>query len=243
MGERLSPLGKIIRQYELFVQENRDDLLRRFSGEAGRHICQTVDRIVKFLECKPPARVLDLASGTGCETIELARRGYEVIGLDCTPAMLEIGREMARLQRATVAWVVRDMRSIRYENEMDYVLMRDVIFGIFENGREDMLVLRNITRAVKPGGRCLFEVYNKEFAVEHAVEDKFTYDPGTDRFVRDKDTPNEIRSVKLYSHEEWQEMLAENGMQVVRMDGWKWKGDPNPPPWRADLIVAEKTPT
>jgi ubiquinone/menaquinone biosynthesis C-methylase UbiE len=60
------------------------------------------DTTVRFLERHLPAngRVLDAGGGPGRYTIELARRGYEVVLLDLTPALLEIARR--RIARAGV---------------------------------------------------------------------------------------------------------------------------------------------
>jgi 2-polyprenyl-3-methyl-5-hydroxy-6-metoxy-1,4-benzoquinol methylase len=201
-----------------------------------------VDLIESLLGSKPPARVLDLACGSGSATIELARRGYDVIGLDCTSVLLDVAREMAAERTVDVEWICADMRRIAYEEEMDYVLLRDVIFGVFEAEGEDRDLLRRMAQALKPEGKCLLEVYNKAFAQKHKIQNLLVYDESLDRFVLpDAHADRAVESVKLYPHEEWRNMLAESGLQVVQMDGWKWKDDPPPPPWRADYIVAAKS--
>ena len=50
-----------------------------------------------FTRCALPIRtVLDLACGTGSLTAELARRGYEMIGADCSEEMLSVAAEKCR---------------------------------------------------------------------------------------------------------------------------------------------------
>jgi len=243
MTDKLTPLDKVIAQYTRFIEKHRDKMLSFFSDEFHPRLSQQVDHFISLLECKPPAKILDLACGTGSATIELARRGYEVIGLDCTPAMLDIAKEMSRKKRVNVTWILGDMRKITYEDEMDYVLLWDVIFGIGGTEEEHKIILSNITRALKPVGRVLFEVYNKEFAITRGIEKKYFYDKTTDRFVVDRKLHPDmtIESVKLYSHQEWQDMLSENQMKITKMEGWKARRDPEPPPWRTDYIIAEKT--
>lgn len=50
-------------------------------------------------------RVLDLACGTGIPTLELARRGYEVIGLDLHEEMLRVARRKAEAQGLNVKFI------------------------------------------------------------------------------------------------------------------------------------------
>ena len=101
------------------------------------------------------------------------------------------------------------------------------------------LLIRRIARALKPAGRCLLEVYNREFALAHGAERVLFHDEAVDRFVRPGAEPGAL-SMRLYSHDEWEQMLAANGLRIVATDGWKWPDDPPPPPWRADLVVARK---
>src|SRR5947208_17095610 len=53
-------------------------------------------------------RALDLACGTGTVALALARRGWELTGLDCSPAML--ARAAAKPGAAGIAWLQGDMR-------------------------------------------------------------------------------------------------------------------------------------
>jgi hypothetical protein len=131
------------------------------------------------------------------------------------------------------------MRTITYREALDHVMLRDVIFSIFENEQDDADWVRRIALALKPSGRCLFEVYNKQFAKSHGIQGSHFHDKRSDRFLA-KDPSASIKSWKLYSREQWQNMLGANGLKIVSTSGWKWNQDPDPPPWRADYIVARK---
>jgi SAM-dependent methyltransferase len=199
---------------------------------------------LSLLEARLPAKILDLACGCGASTVVMAQKGFDVTAIDCTPAGIEVARRMSAMKGAHVEWLCQDMRTIEYQQEFDYVCLRDVIFGIFEGPGEDEDLIRRMARATKPGGRCLFEVYDKEFALRHGVEDRLVYDPGTDRFVRkSSEEGSGLSSMRLYSLDQWRRMLAEHGLRIVQVDGWSWPKDPSPPPWRADMIVAQKEPT
>lgn len=212
-----------------------------FSDERWPFMVDLADKLEEWLEAKPPQRILDLACGTASPTVALALKGYAMTGLDLTPAMLDVARRGAEKKGAQVEWLCQDMRTIDYREAFDHVMVRDVIFGIFEDEKEDADLIRRMAAAVKPSGRCLFEAYNKEFAMSRGVQGSHFYDAVSDRFVA-KDPTNPLRTLKLYSLEEWERMLRANALLIVKTDGWKWKHDPDPPPWRADIIVARKEP-
>jgi SAM-dependent methyltransferase len=213
-----------------------------FSDEFWPKIVAQAEHLIALAEAEPPATILDLACGAGSASIALAQLGFSVVGVDCTPAMLEVAREMAAAKGVKAQWILGDMREIAYEDEFDYVFLRDVIFGVFDTEQEDHDLVRRIAAALRTGGRCLFEVYNKEFALGHGVENAFFYDADLGRFAARAGGPAWAAgaSVRLYSPHEWERMLASNHLEIVKRDGWHWNGDPDPPPWRADFIVAQK---
>ena len=61
----------------------------------GERTGAEVDFAVTKLALRPGARVLDVGCGFGRHAIELARRGFEVVGIDPAAAMLDRARELA----------------------------------------------------------------------------------------------------------------------------------------------------
>jgi 2-polyprenyl-3-methyl-5-hydroxy-6-metoxy-1,4-benzoquinol methylase len=66
------------------------------------------------------ARVLDAGCGTGRVAIELARRGYEVVGVDSDASMLAVAREQA----PALPWHQRDLAELEDESSYDLVVRR-----------------------------------------------------------------------------------------------------------------------
>ena len=59
-----------------------------------------------------PSLCLDLGCGTGKMTLELARRGYDMTGIDYSPEMLDIAREAAEKESFDILWLCQDMREL-----------------------------------------------------------------------------------------------------------------------------------
>lgn len=60
-----------------------------------------------------PRRIVDLACGTGNVTFELAKRGYEVVGVDASCAMIEVARKKCAQYQRDVEFIVSDLRGLQ----------------------------------------------------------------------------------------------------------------------------------
>ena len=71
-------------------------------------------------ECKSrPELVLDLACGTGRMTLELARRGYDMTGVDYSVEMLDVARSEAENEGLDILWLCQDMREFELYGTVD----------------------------------------------------------------------------------------------------------------------------
>ena len=78
-----------------------------------------------------PRRVLDLCCGPGRHTVELARRGHEVVGVDRTAAFLDTAREAARAAGVAPELIRSDARDFVCRPPADVVLNLWTSFGYF----------------------------------------------------------------------------------------------------------------
>ncbi|MFW9787697.1 MAG: class I SAM-dependent methyltransferase [Candidatus Thorarchaeota archaeon] len=121
-----------------------------------------VDMIKSLCRIEPDAVVLDLCCGIGRHSLEFARRGYRVVGVDRTVLYLEKARKNAEEENLNIEFVQDDMRTFHRSSSFDLVLSMFTSFSYFEDHEEQMLVLRNVYSSLRPGGKFILESAGKE---------------------------------------------------------------------------------
>lgn len=118
-----------------------------------------VDFLAQALGLRGVETILDLACGGGRHSLELARRGFTVVGLDAVAPVLADARRRAAEEGLSVEFVQGDMRALSYEARFDTVLVMNSSLGFFEDtvNRE---TLQRIAGALVDGGKLLIQCLN-----------------------------------------------------------------------------------
>ena len=98
--------------------------------------------------------VLDVGCGTGTLACLLARRGLVVVGLDPAAASLDVARTKPGADR--VRWIHGDTQTMP-RLQLELATMTGNVAQVFLTDDEWMATLRAIGRALRPGGRLVFE--------------------------------------------------------------------------------------
>jgi SAM-dependent methyltransferase len=129
-----------------------------FSKEHWERAPKEVDKIILLLEISPDSYILDLCCGPGRHSLELARRGFKVLGVDRTLKYLEKARKQAKTEKLNVEFLQEDMRKFYKPKTFDIVINLYTSFGYFENQEDDEKVLNNIYLSLKSGGKLLLDL-------------------------------------------------------------------------------------
>lgn len=123
----------------------------------------TVRYVVEKLGLKKGKTFLDCPSGYGRIAIPLARRGIKVTGVDITQSYLDELDRTARRHKLPIRTQHNDMRRIRFDKEFDAAANLWTSFGYFEKETDNVLTLKKMFKALKPGGRFMLHVINRDW--------------------------------------------------------------------------------
>lgn len=155
------------------ISENYDGLNRVIS--LGRDV-RWRRKVVRIVNEKSPASILDIATGTGDLAIELAKtNASRIVGLDISMGMLDIGKKKVRQKALAerIDMVVGDSEALPFgDGSFDAIT---VAFGVrnFENLEKG---LSEILRVLKPGGILV--------VLETSVPDNWFYRQGYNIYAR-----------------------------------------------------------
>jgi SAM-dependent methyltransferase len=124
-----------------------------------------VDFLLEELGLKAGDSILDVGCGTGRHSIELAKRGYSVTGLDLSAEMLAQAAAKAEVENAKVEWVRSDATQFAVPAEFDAAIcLCEGALGLLSQTDDPigqpLAILRNISRSLKPGAKAVFTVLN-----------------------------------------------------------------------------------
>ena len=193
---------------------------------------------VQKLTGAPFRRVLDLCCGPGRHSIPLARLGARVTGVDLSPFLLEKARSRAELEKVNLEWVQEDMRNFARPGAFELVISLFTSFGYFQDGEEDLMVLRNVFRSLVPGGSFVIDVMGKEIvargyapssvekredgsmlAQSREVYDDWYRIRSHWLLIRDREVTHIHFDTALYSGRELADLLKKAGFETVKLFG------------------------
>jgi SAM-dependent methyltransferase len=212
------------------------------------------------LQLRRGEEVLDLACGFGRHALILARKGIRITGIDITDRYLEMAREKAG--DLPVEFHRIDLRQLDWQERFDAVFSYFTSFGFYDD-ETNFDILRRVARALRPGGRFLLDVANREIMLkdEQPGRDPLEFEEGGIGYVvinaasfeletstvhahlklyGGPDGPEEMRfSVRLYTLAELRWLLSRVGLEIV-----KAFGDADASPYSAEsprlAVVARK---
>ena len=202
-----------------------------------------IDQLEALLRLRPRLRILDLPCGQGRHAIELARRGYDVTGVDLSPYLLGVAKARAEAAGVGVRWLEGDMRRPVGGGPFDLVLNLFTSLGYFLDEADDRRVVEAAAAALLPGGRFLLEVINGERVMGHFVErewftvgqaavmERRSLDRSARRMIVERTVSRpagdevNVHAVRLYDAPELESVLRDCGFDRVDLYG-DWDGGP-----------------
>jgi 2-polyprenyl-3-methyl-5-hydroxy-6-metoxy-1,4-benzoquinol methylase len=192
-----------------------------------------VDFIEKELKLTPGNVILDVGCGTGRHSIELAKRGYQVTGVDISSGMLSEAKNSAAEANVHVEWVHKDAVKFSPTKSYDAVIcLCEGAFGLVGRDEEpierDLAILKNISNALKPKGRFIMTTINaykkiRTLSQEHVDTGRFNPITMVEHYIGEWDLPEGKIEVedkgRVYFPFELKQMFSQVGLQIKNIWG------------------------
>jgi SAM-dependent methyltransferase len=191
------------------------------------------DFIQKELQLSAGAKVLDVPCGNGRLSIELARRGFQLTGVDIASEFIAEAKMKSSAGGVPIDLHERDMRNLPWTGEFDGAFCFGNSFGYLDDqGNADFV--KAVSNALRPGAKfvidsgavaeCLLPVFQEHRSLEvggitlvadsrydHALGRMFT----EYTFMRDGQTDKRPSSQRIYTYHELAGLLGEAGLEPV----------------------------
>ena len=156
-----------------------------------------VDQLAARLRPAAGATVLDLGCGTGRHARHLNARGLRVVGIDLSSESIRRAKEF----ETPDLWFRRQDMRLPFGHEVfDYVVNLFTSFGYFDDPSDDVAVIHNIARALKPGGVLVLDYLNVSYAERHLTpEEDLTRNEMTYRIARWTDVDHIFKRILVNS--------------------------------------------
>ena len=188
---------------------------------------------IEKLNLKKGKSFLDCPIGIGRIAIPLAKKGIQITGVDITPSYIGELQERISKIKIPMKLFLQDMRKIDFENEFDAVGNLWTSFGYFEKESDNMLVLKKLYKALKPGGKFVIQVINRDWIMKNFVSNnwsevddvkmlerrEFNYENSSSVteyfFIKDGEEKSLTSYIRMYSYHELKQMLEKVGLKNV----------------------------
>lgn len=123
--------------------------------------CDYVETLIHRFMDRKPELVVDLACGTGTATIELAKRGYDMTGIDASQEMLGVAVRKAKAEQMDILFLNQTMQEFELYGTVDVILcLLDSMNYLLE--KEDLeKCLHWVHNYLNPGGLFIFDINTK----------------------------------------------------------------------------------
>ena len=174
--------------------------------------------------------VLDLGCGTGSMTEELADAGYDMIGVDSSPEMLEQAFEKKETSGHDILYLLQDMREFELYGTVRAVVSACDCVNYITDPEELLEVFRLVNNYLDPGGIFLFdfnteykyrEVLGEQTIAEDREDCSFIWDNYYELtlFIREEGDLyrkyKEQHFQRAYTLEEMKELLKRSGLTFL----------------------------
>ena len=133
------------------------------SQRTPQTVTQHVELVCQLLRVCPPHRLYEQCSGIGVMGNELARRGYEIVGVDAVKSYVE----QAQREGEAAEFICADANVFQRTDYFDGAFNWWTSIGYAESESDTLNMIARAFESLRPGGRYLIETMNPQAVLTH----------------------------------------------------------------------------
>lgn len=196
-----------------------------------------IDFVLSQAQVPPGSRILDVGCGPGRHSLELARRGYRVVGIDPAAAMIAAARERAQDLETPPEFIQARAQDFSADETFDAAICLFTTLGQMDERGDNRGLLERVAQTLAPGGTLVVETPQRGWVAQNLKAfDRFEDDERVTIIDRSLDEGENIVSeiftlisgqerhtyllrYRVFSQEEMRTLLEESGLEVVTTFG------------------------
>jgi SAM-dependent methyltransferase len=214
---------------------NDEEYLTVYSHRNDQEAQNLIDLILLVNKPFQKSKILDLACGNGRHSIELAKKDFNITGVDLSELLLNIAKQKRDLLGLKINFIQTDMRNLNIFDYFDGVLNLFTSFGYFEEDNENEKVIAQISNALKNNGWFVIDFFNSNFILNNfkpqdkkitgnleIIQNRKIHNKSIVKnisIIKDGKRKDYFESVKLYRLEDFECFLKKHSLSITHVFG------------------------
>lgn len=110
-----------------------------------------------------PRRVLDAGCGTGSVLLPLAKRKYQIVGIDLSSEMLAVCQDKLLQENLSATLMEMDIRQIKLSEKTDAVVCLCDTLNYMTKEKDLEQCFKSVYRVLNPGGSFIFDMHTPHY--------------------------------------------------------------------------------
>jgi SAM-dependent methyltransferase len=193
-----------------------------------------INLIQRTLNIGNKSRIIDVCCGAGRHSLELAKRGYDVTGIDLSEFLIsqaKLNYRKSPEKNLKAKFLIKDMRNFNFEKSFDVALNIFTSFGYFQDDGENFKMFTNVHKSLKDNGYFIFDYLNDTYLKDNLIPESNDKINGLEivqkRRIENKFVIKDIyigkqkftEILKLYSRIEISSFLIYQGFDIIEFFG------------------------